>query len=73
MDDEINIERRVFMNNAAKEARARALREWRRRNPDKARAASERYWERRAQRELSGEVNSGGSTGSNQQTDADSR
>ncbi len=49
------------MNAVAKEARARALREWRRKNPDKVKAAAERYWEKRAQRELSKGVDDDGS------------
>lgn len=36
------------MNEQAKEARRAYKREWNRRNPDKVRAAQERYWERRA-------------------------
>jgi hypothetical protein len=34
----------------AKEARNRYKREWRKRNPDKTRAATERYWNRQAQK-----------------------
>lgn len=36
------------MNVSARDARRAYLREWRRKNPDKVRAATERYWERRA-------------------------
>ncbi len=31
-----------------REARREYFREWRRKNPDKVRAANQRYWERRA-------------------------
>ena len=40
------------MTDEARKARAQALREWRHRNPDKAKAASERYWEKRAQQRM---------------------
>lgn len=36
------------MTEQAKEARRAYKREWNRRNPDKVRAAQERYWEKRA-------------------------
>lgn len=36
------------MTEAAKEARKKYLREWRRSNPDKVRAQKARYWERKA-------------------------
>ena len=68
-----NFEGGLCMNAGAKELKNKALREWRRRNPDKVRAASERYWEHRAQRELSEEVNPDGSTGANQQINPDGR
>lgn len=37
------------MNEKAKEARRAYKREWNRRNPDKVKAAQERYWERKAE------------------------
>ena len=37
------------MNEAAKEARRKYVREWQRRNRDKVMAAQARYWERKAQ------------------------
>lgn len=33
---------------AAREAKNKYLREWRRKNPDKVRAANNRYWEKKA-------------------------
>lgn len=36
------------MNEAAKEARRAYRREWARKNPDKVKASTERYWERKA-------------------------
>jgi hypothetical protein len=36
------------LSDAAKEARRAYAREWRRRNPDKIRAARDRYWEKKA-------------------------
>ena len=36
------------LSEAAKEARRAYAREWRRRNPDKIRAARDRYWEKKA-------------------------
>lgn len=38
------------LDEQARAARAAYFREWRRRNPDKVRAANRKYWERRAQR-----------------------
>ncbi len=35
-------------SNAAKMAQREYARQWRRKNPDKVRAANQRYWERRA-------------------------
>lgn len=37
------------MNEAAKEARRKYVREWQRNNKDKVKAAQERYWTRKAQ------------------------
>ena len=37
------------MTDKAKEARRAYKREWNRRNPDKVKAAQERYWNRKAQ------------------------
>lgn len=37
------------MSEAAREARRAYKREWNRRNPDKVKAAQERYWNRKAQ------------------------
>lgn len=37
---------------AARKARAAYMREYRKRNPEKTREINERYWERRATREL---------------------
>lgn len=37
------------MNEAAVAARRAYLREWRRKNPEKVRAAQERYWTKKAQ------------------------
>lgn len=37
--------------------RRRYAREWRKKNPEKVRAANQRYWERRAQARLSTEDN----------------
>lgn len=39
------------MTPEAKKAAAEYAREWRRKNPEKARAARERYWERQARKE----------------------
>lgn len=39
----------MSMTEAAKEARRAYKREWNRRNPEKVRAAQERYWMRKAQ------------------------
>ena len=36
------------MNEKAREARRAYKREWNRRNPDKVKAAQERYWQRKA-------------------------
>ena len=36
---------------AAREAKNRYLREWRKRNPERVRAAEERYWARKAKEE----------------------
>ena len=36
------------MNEAAKEARRKYVREWQRRNKDKVMAAQARYWEKKA-------------------------
>lgn len=36
------------MTDQAKEARRQYKREWNRRNPDKVKAAQERYWNKRA-------------------------
>lgn len=36
------------MNEQAKELRRKYKREWNRRNPDKVKAAQQRYWERKA-------------------------
>lgn len=35
-------------NDAAREAKNKYLREWRRNNPDKVKAANARYWEKKA-------------------------
>ena len=61
------------MNMRAKELKNKALREWRKKNPDKVRAASERYWTRCAQRELSKEVNQNGCMGEEQEAYPDGR
>lgn len=39
------------MTEAAKEAKNKYKREWRKNNPEKVRAANERYWEKKARRE----------------------
>lgn len=39
------------MTDKAKEARRAYKREWNRKNPDKVRAAQERYWRRKAEKE----------------------
>jgi len=36
------------ISEAARQEKNRYFREWRRRNPDKVKAAQRRYWERRA-------------------------
>lgn len=36
------------MDEQARKAQREYLREWRRRNPDRVRAANKRYWEKRA-------------------------
>ena len=38
------------MMQEAKEARRKYQAEWRRKNPDKVKAAQERYWERKAKK-----------------------
>lgn len=43
------------MNEAAKEARRAYKREWNRRNPDKVKAAQERYWEKKAAEQAAGQ------------------
>ena len=43
--------KRYHMTEAAKKARAQYAKEWRRKNPDKQKAITERYWEKKA-REL---------------------
>ena len=53
------------MNLRAQELKNKMLREWRRKNPDKVRAATERYWERRAQREKEQEATKNGITKEN--------
>ena len=40
------------MDKAAKAARAAYQRNWRKRNPDRVREINERYWMRRAEKEL---------------------
>lgn len=40
------------MDRTAKEARAAYQREWRKKNPDRVREINERYWMRRAEKEL---------------------
>lgn len=40
------------MNQNAKAARAAYQREWRKKNPEKVREINERYWLRRAEKEL---------------------
>lgn len=52
------------LDEQARAARAAYFREWRRRNPDKVRAANRKYWERRAQRmqESAGETGAKGGT-----------
>lgn len=39
------------MTEAARAAKREYQRKWRQENPDKVRAATERYWQRRAERE----------------------
>lgn len=41
-----------IMDETAKEARAAYQRNWRRKNPEKVREINERYWMRRAEKEL---------------------
>lgn len=48
------------MDETAKEARAAYQREWRRRNPDRVREINERYWMRRAEKELAKRSEKGG-------------
>lgn len=50
------------MTDEARKVRAQVMREWRKKNPDKIRAATERYWERRAQREKEQEAVKNGIT-----------
>lgn len=40
----------MAMTEAAKEARRAYKREWNRRNPEKVKAAQERYWKRKAEK-----------------------
>ncbi len=40
----------------AKEARAKYMREWRRKNPDKTASINQRYWEKRALKEAQQET-----------------
>jgi hypothetical protein len=44
-----DVTRRKNMSEAAREARNAYKREWAKRNPDKVRDATRRYWERKAQ------------------------
>lgn len=39
------------MTEAAKEAKNKYKREWRKNNPEKVRAANERYWEKKVRKE----------------------
>ncbi len=43
------------MTDAAKEARRAYKRAWRKKNPDKVKAATARYWERKAKQAAAGE------------------
>lgn len=41
-------ERRIHMDEKAREAQREYLREWRKRNPDRVREANRKYWQKRA-------------------------
>ena len=47
-----------IMTEAAKEARNKYKREWRKNNPEKVRAANERYWAKKALEQMKKETNS---------------
>ena len=49
-----------IMDKTAKAARAAYQRSWRRKNPDKVREINERYWMRRAEKELAKRSDNGG-------------
>lgn len=40
----------MSMTKEARAARAKYMREWRKKNPDKAKAIKDRYWERQAEK-----------------------
>ena len=46
------------MTEATKEARNKYKREWRKNNPEKVRAANERYWAKKALEQMKKETNS---------------
>ena len=48
-EDTKNTRNRKPMSEAAREARNAYKREWAKKNPDKVKAATRRYWERKAQ------------------------
>lgn len=50
------------LSDAAKKARAEYARAWRKKNPDKQRAANRRYWEKKAA-EMAEEVQDAGNNG----------
>lgn len=43
-------ERRIFMNDKAKAERNAYMKEWYKKNKDKAKVAQERYWEKKAKK-----------------------
>lgn len=48
------------MDETAKEARAAYQRNWRKKNPERVREINERYWMRRAEKELAKRSENGG-------------
>lgn len=49
-----------LLDRTAKEARAAYQREWRKKNPERVREINERYWMRRAEKELAKRSERGG-------------
>lgn len=55
MKVDLKAKKPLVISDAAREARNAYKREWNKKNPDKVKAASERYWEKKA-KEMQGEA-----------------